>query len=243
MIGGAWDPTEEDLSDGIKSLQSLTRVLLFKMLWRSGFTRCPTSCDDESTCACAVPDAYWDEYGSTYMLEQSGVLSIISSSISSEYYDDALEYLQQPGIAGEMFTSAAPYDPTFWPLHGSIERLVGRKRIMVYEGKATFDTTWGYDYDANPFYLKGICDWSNVTSNSDLTLPSCDLSSSLICPGHNEDDTLEWTDFIGDNETYTNIGMFDFLDPYNDDLPYTYDTFSFDYCKDYGYDGLAFYDA
>jgi hypothetical protein len=37
--------------------------------------------------------------------------------------------------------------------------------------------------------------------------------------------------------------MFDFLDPYNDDLPYTYDTFSFDYCKDYGYDGLAFYDA
>jgi len=42
-----------------------------------------------------------------------------------------LRAIEDPGIAGEMFSSAAAYDPTFWPLHGQIERIVGAKRIMI----------------------------------------------------------------------------------------------------------------
>ena len=34
-------------------------------------------------------------------------------------------------MAGEMFTSAASFDPTFWPLHGAMERLLDLKRIYV----------------------------------------------------------------------------------------------------------------
>jgi hypothetical protein len=135
-----------------------------------------------------------------------------------------------------MFTSAAPYDPTFWPLHGSIERMLGLKLISMELGlitEADFNTTWGYDYGANAFYLAGKCDWSDVSSADDLTLPTCDMSSSIICEGHRPYDVLEWSNFTGAGETYTNLEMFAFLNPWNDDLPYTYDSYDFDYCYDY----------
>jgi len=189
-----------------------------------------------------VPDSYIETYGARYMLEQSGVYDAISNVIGD--FDDSelltiLRAIEDSGVAGEMFTSSAPYDPTFWPLHGSIERLVGLKRINVQLGNIDdFDETWGYDYGANSFYLAGICDWSAVDGADDLTLPTCDMSSTNICPGHNADDVLEWQNITGKGETYTNSEMYDFINPWNDDLPYTYDTFSFDYCYEY-YDDAA----
>ncbi len=45
MIGGAWDDSEV-WTDNTSFLEEDTRILLFKMLWRSGFTRCPSSCTD-----------------------------------------------------------------------------------------------------------------------------------------------------------------------------------------------------
>ena len=77
-----------------------------------------------------------------------------------------------------MFLLAA-WDPTFWPLHGSIERMVNRKIIMsnLNEDSAeyAFDTTWGYSNAVNSDYLVGSCDWSNVESATDLTLPTCTM--------------------------------------------------------------------
>lgn len=56
-----------------------------------------------------------------------------------------LRSVEDPGIAGEMFSSAAAFDPTFWPLHGAAERLVDLKRIFVAQGDITnFDETWAY---------------------------------------------------------------------------------------------------
>ena len=64
-----------------------------------------------------------------------------------------------------------------------------------------------------------------------------------MCSGHNADDVLEWTDFIGNSESYTNSEMLEFIHPFNSDLPYTYDTFSFSYCYDYySKTQLSFYD-
>jgi len=112
--------------------------------------------------------------------------------------------------------------------------------ILFFQGSITdFNETWAYDYAANDFYLAGICDWSAVTSAADLTLPDCDMSTSVVCPGHGRNDELEWSNFTGDGETYTNWEMYEFINPWNDDLPYTYDAFDFDYCDDYWSD-LAF---
>ncbi len=56
------------------------------------------------------------------------------------------------------------------------------------------------------------------------------------CSGHYETDVLEFSDFLGKKETYTNRELYDFIHPWNDDLPYVYDALDFDYCKEQGYD-------
>ena len=51
LIGGAWESTGDPIvwTAALSSLQSDYKILLFKMLWRSGFTRCPSSCTSEGT--------------------------------------------------------------------------------------------------------------------------------------------------------------------------------------------------
>jgi len=146
-----------------------------------------------------------------------------------------LRAIENPGNVGEMFSSNAAFDPVFWTVHGSMERLLGLKRILVAQGKITdFDETWGYptydDYETD-MYLEGSCDWSAVSSSEDLTLPTCD--TSVICSGHNEDDMLPFGNFLSDGESYTNIEFYEFMNPWNDDLPYVYSRYDYDYCDSY----------
>ena len=242
-IGGTWGQTS-DLwdDDDITFLQGIDKLLYFKMLWRMGYTRCPDSCDedkdsDAGICLCAVPDEYVDTYGAKYLLEEAGIYDLIKTNIGKDSDGTialkVLRALEDPGIVGEMFSSGASYDPTFWPLHGQIERMVGLKRLKVDLGEAgSFDETWGYDTN-NYKYLRGICDWSNVTDVNDLTLPSCTMGADVICDGHNEDDVLEFTNFLNQDETYTNREFYTFIHPNNIDLPYVYDDYEFDYCAEY----------
>lgn len=234
-------PDVAEVETSIISFKGNMKLLLFKMLWRMGWSRCPDSCDIESgeSCECAVPQEYIDTYGGRYILDSSGVLTAaaryIADDASDEDCEDIIKVIESPGVAGEMFTSAAPFDPTFWPLHGSIERMLGLKRIKLYNGEITsedFDETWGYDTD-NYLYLVGICDWSNVQSSTDLTIPTCNMSLANVCPGHHENDVLEFTDFQGKGESYTNAELYTFIHPYNAELPYAYDDYTYDYCYDY----------
>ncbi len=64
------------------------------------------------------------------------------------------------------------------------------------------------------------------------------LILDTICTGHNEDDLLEFSDFLGKGETYTNKEFMAFIDPANDELPYTYDNYAFSFCDELGYDFL-----
>ena len=69
------------------------------------------------------------------------------------------------------------------------------------------------------------------------------MSTGVICDGHNEDDLLEFSNFMGKSETYTNKEMYAFISPDNDELPYTYDTFEFSFCDALGYDFLESTDS
>jgi hypothetical protein len=51
---------------------------------------------------------------------------------------------------------------------------------------------------------------------------------------------LEFSDFLGKNETYTNREMWEFMHPWNTQLPYVYDTFDYQYCTEKGYDFLDY---
>jgi len=237
LIGGTWSSKADDTT----LLKSIDRVLLFKMLWRTGYTRCPESCDDDSSaCSCAVPQEYIDTYGIETILKNSQVYDLIQDKMpldTDEGLTNALKAVEDPGIAGDMFSSAASYDPTFWPLHGQVERILALKRIQLSQGtisSSDFDETWGFAV-TDSRYLQGYCDWSGVSSTSDTTLPTCDFSSTESCEGHNEDDTLEFSNFLGNGDTYTNADFYTFTHPWNEDLPYVYDTYSFDYCTDAGY--------
>ena len=240
LIGGAWGEGNLFQDEDIVMAQKPDKLLFFKVLWRMGFTRCPDTCELGEVCRCSVPQEYIDEYGAEYILKATNVyygLETYLEDADDELLLKVLRAVEDSGIAGEMFSSAAAFDPIFWPLHGQIERLLGAKRILISQGEITdFDETWAfteYNKYGGGAYLNGVCDWSQVQGVDDLTLPTCTMD--VICSGHNEDDVLEFGGFISDDDQYTNGEFYDFIHPWSDDLPYTYDTWDFDYCADVGY--------
>mmetsp|Transcript_19693 Transcript_19693/g.17875 ORF Transcript_19693/g.17875 Transcript_19693/m.17875 type:complete len:530 (+) Transcript_19693:381-1970(+) len=234
-IGGAWEDTDLYTDDDIHFLKSIDRVLVFELLWRTGYTRCPTACDDVDECTCSIPQQYLDSYGAKEILVNSGVWDVYSGSKTLSKLTDSqlltvLKIIQDPGVVGDMFTSAASFDPIFWPLHGQIERIIGLKRIkLMTDNDILFEEGWSFYNDDNRV-LNGVCDWSGISSVDDLTLPNCDFSGAQSCWGHNADDVLEWSNFINNNEIYSNKDFYDFIHPWNEKLPYVYDTYSFSYC-------------
>eukprot|EP01035_Chromulina_nebulosa_P020096 gene20096-26092_t len=182
LIGGAWNEPELLNDHDVSFLKGYSRLLLFKVLWRMGYTRCPTSCDISKSdeCSCSVPDEYINTYGAKNILTAANAIYPSSLSnyfaqfTSDEQYLKALKVLEDPGYVGEMYSSGASFDPTFWPIHGDI---------------TDFEESFAYpDYNvySGEIYLQGRCDWSNVKSIDDLTLPTC--SSDSTCSGHDAND-------------------------------------------------------
>jgi hypothetical protein len=133
-----------------------------------------------------------------------------------------LDELCRVGYAGEMFTSAAPQDPTFWPLHGNAERFLQYLRILKAEGMISgFDEAWGYTFGKHVASATGrVCDWSAVGAPPDM--PTCAWET---CSGHREDDLLPFTNLYpaqGDR-LLSNAELYAVISPYNTDLPYAYD--------------------
>eukprot|EP01035_Chromulina_nebulosa_P017802 gene17802-23410_t len=249
MIGGLWGQGDLFTSKPhVQFLESLERLLVFKMLWRNGFSRCPTECNipadapnkgSNDDCKCSVPEDYTTTYGAKKILQTTGVWSVFSEQfekMSDDELYDVLKAIEDPGVAGDMFTSGASFDPIFWPVHGLLERIVGLKRIRVSQKLIhNFDETWGYSTKES-HYVNGRCDWTNVKHASDLTLPDCDFSSEAYCWGHEEGDVLEFSNFLGTEDEYTNREFYEFIHPWSEDLPYIYDKYDFDYCVEQGFE-------
>lgn len=67
---------------------------------------------------------------------------------------------------------------------------------------------------------------------------SCTCDIDAMCYHHGEHDETPFKNFLGKGESYSNAEFYDFIHPWNDDLPYIFDTYSFDYCETY--DNLNF---
>ena len=255
LIGGAYNDYV-DFSD-YSWVEKPGLLLYFKILWRMGFTRCPSVnyCTDnniaESECVCSIPDSILEEYGVNYIAEVTGFADYAENFggyNTSQLQDEdlmltLLRLHEDVGSVGEFFTSNAAFEPLFWPLHGQIERLIGLKRINVAANTTTLDETWGFATwvsGSGGAFLDGICDWSDVSSGADYLqmtnssasydMPTCVLHEEIFCDGQNEDDLLEFSGFVEADETYTNKDMYAFIHPQNDYLPYVYDTYDFSYC-------------
>ena len=119
-----------------------------------------------------------------------------------------------------MFTSAAPYDPTFWPLHGLADRALARKRTNASKAAAAFDEKWGYAHGlatvASDTHL--VCDYAAVDAGA-ARLPTC---AQAACDGHQADDLLPFG--VAGEAPRTNAEFYAWMAPSNADFPYVYDT-------------------
>jgi hypothetical protein len=63
--------------------------------------------------------------------------------------------------------------------------------------------------------------------------------SDAACVGHGENDVLEFTNFLGTGDTYTNVEFYKFINPWEETLPYIYDRYDYEYCAESGVDFLS----
>jgi len=252
MIGGHWDSAFDWKKLGQNFMNSETFILLSKVMWREGFARHPEYCSADTphsecmpTCPASIISPNGEEVTDDYahgILDKVNVFKLTPGSDDGEdvtafwlklfelYGDGELgfkEMLQEichMGTPGEMLTSAAPQDPLFWPVHGNSERFVQYLRVLKEEKVVDFDETWGYVFTTGaPGNTGRVCDWSNVDVITDM--PNCTFAT---CPGHKADDLMPFTHLYPEQgeKLLSNAEFYAMISPYNEDLPYVYDSMS-----------------
>ena len=232
MIGGHWGYSDvwKPFMTMLDDVGTDEFLLFSKFLWRQGYVRVPDYCSSDTpaskcTSSCPMIDGEMFGLNATQILEKSGAHSLLWSSVFEVKKQlgvtdhEFLMALCHMGHPGEMFSSAAPYDPIFWPLHGQAERFVMMMRIAKDEGKTSFSEEWGYTHSSyNPSDTGTICDWTNVTG---MEMPSC---SKGTCPGHKAEDTLPFKHLVDGqgSSLFTNAEFYNLTSPGNLNLPYVY---------------------
>ena len=180
-----------------------------KSLWRYDKLDCPTHCSmdtplDDCKCVCDA-DAIW----ANSTIRESLFTSPISMFGNESTYG-FVKILCSAGVAlGDHATSSSGSDPSFWALHGTVERYLQVLRL----GDDFVDGNWTHE---NALYS------SNIHPHSDG------------CWGHYADNTLVFGSVDGRN--LTNLEYYRSLNPNNATTPYVYDNFHFDHCARLGYD-------
>ncbi len=124
-------------------------------------------------------------------------------------------------FVGDHLESASPSDPSFWPIHGTLERLYQLK-LMV---GGFDDTTWPTEGD-------DVCD-KYYCYEPDISTEKGNYTN--CCYGHYENDQL--LDFIN-SDVYAGVGdtnkeVMDNTDPTNKfySMPYIYDDLMWSHCN------------
>lgn len=236
MLGGHWDfnaSFAQRLNSHIPMMMSNPHIsdqilLGSKFLWRQGIVRCPVDCAGDAECVCSCPDEIvrgrtaYEIFNITGMFDITPEIKTLLVEEMGYTYDELFDAFCHVGHPGEMFTSAAPQDPIFWPLHGLSERFVQLIRVLAARGMMPFDETWGYDHVTDVYSdTHLVCDWSDVREGS-FDMPNCVRGQA--CPGHRADDILPFTDLDwARGRQFTNVDFLEAISPMNTLLPYVYD--------------------
>ena len=251
MIGGHWNQKNfwGNNRDYSWPMYGDVHLLFSKFMWRQGYVKVPELCaadvpGDECMPSCnaaAIGDKSarevlkttriygGDGWGIPLNFSLTTYTKGADSTLEQLTDEDLLEELCHVGYPGEMFTSSAPQDPTFWPLHGNAERYVQALRYYKDAGYLrNFDETWTYEHGPTPSDTHTVCDWSGVEKGS-MELPTC--TKGETCSGHKADDLLpftdmEWVDGVA-SKLFTNAEFYEKLSPFNKNLPYVYDSVTY----------------
>jgi hypothetical protein len=183
-----------------------------RAIYRNKLLTCPEvgSCvsgvDSEKDCACTcdATAVIKKMRGSTFTTYQ------YVDIFTDEELQKLVSYYCEGGVVfGDHATASAAVDPSFYSIHGTVERYLQLLRLA----EKFDDETW--------------------PSREDSLFNTQVHPYSKYCTGHYEDNMLLFGEI--DGEKFTNIEYYSYLDPTKDNLSYIYDHFEFDHCDDLGY--------
>jgi hypothetical protein len=245
-----WGPRtrDDDHVDAIGRTADLSAVTMFlfaKFMWRQGIVRCPTTCAADApqeSCLCHCPAAVRERVAPpggaaaavlaaagaerlTNYLPRDPDGNFLDTILDGLDHETLLDALCRVGFPGEMFTSAAPQDPTFWPLHGNAERFLQYVRLLMATGDVAIDDSWAYHHVKAASDTHVVCDWAGVDERDAAAMPAC---GAAICPGHGELDLLPFDDLLPGNAAPSNADFFKATLPGKaSPMPYVYDSLAY----------------
>ena len=212
-------------------------------MWRAKLLECPSYCSAETStaeCKCTCPKlSEWleSEPASAVLAQLSGAPGVQEGMFTDPAYlknadgDDISPTLlklfcndmhETAPITGDSLESASPTDISFWSIHPTIERLWVWRRIL------------GMDDEAWP-------------TNSSSSVNGLETGR---CWGHDATDAVYWKHLTGEESDvvmskgqseeaatrpYTNLELYDLMDPQTGSAPFVYDSFRWTHCAEEGY--------
>ena len=174
-----------------------------KSLWRYKLYNCPKSCDfemseEECACTCSTEEimnsdakealfSVWMKSFEEQGLDGEETLKKMLNLLCDDYHNV---------VMGDHASSGSTSDPSFWLIHGSVERWLQLIRLNDYFEREDWDMPV-FDSNIHPF--------------------------TDTCQGHHEGDKLVFGQVDG-NE-FTNGEYYDYMNPKVNNLPYVYDNF------------------
>lgn len=202
-----------------------------KNMYRKGILECPDICSidtpmEDCKCTCSHRNASeWSNKTKKELLESEPLSLLFPDGHTQEWlYNKAGDFVgreilqllcnqedKAAPIMGDSLESASPFDPIFWPIHPTVERLFIWRMMNGFD-----DELWPEDA---AWSVKGF--------------------KTGYCWGHNQMDVLSWPNYLyeetGPGGPYTNFDIWTILDPRNKYSPYIYDNFEWVHCEQYGY--------
>lgn len=198
-------------------------VTLPKTMWKDEYVEFPTYCsldtpEEKCTMICLHSmsnESYRNEIMNTYGEDLFGDWE---GNLSTAVKAQLLETLcSTPFAGGDHAEASSPFDPSFWPIHPTVDRLLQWKRLA----QPFTNADW---LDPEDFYSTSFCKTTNKNTG---------------CEGHNPYDLTEWVTHYenkADGEwvsSYLSNGeIFHLSDPTKSSyhLPYVYDNFEWPHC-------------
>jgi hypothetical protein len=202
-------------------------VFYLKEFYRANYlipnSGCDASIPDEATCGYTCTDGITDDL--KFSLKNK--IETYIPDLDDDQWDTWISFIcegdGQKIFSGDQLESASPIDPSFWPIHTTLERLVHAK----YMSGGFKINDWAFDPINDFVCSKAECYESDYGSTDYWA--DC-------CQGHYQFDQL--FDAINGNRSQyfgpTNDDMLAATDPTSDaySMPYIYDSFTWDHCDE-----------
>ena len=221
------EPSEKMSGLYYKALGSFKEHLIDipKNMWRNGFAEFPEFCSDDT------PQADCHMLCEQPVSQKTFRDGLLGGTNGESYFGDWIEDLPEevwgqlleticttPFTPGDQMEASSPYDPSFWPIHPTMERLLQWKRII----QPFTDAEWSIDQGTTEFCIY----------------------TSYDCKGHHSADLTLWpTTYENDQGDFvtthlSNGELLRYSNPTDDAeyrLPYIFDNFAWEHCEEQGF--------